>query len=154
MKCKFTFTLVEIILVMVLLSTILGLAAPSLSKFSSSTQLKDTAQQMVALSRYAQQLAISKSKTIDFWVDLENQSYGVKPTFEEVLTDDFEKKYELPSRQKFVFDLNETPQTTFYADGTYESNFETFNIEDAQGALVYFSWELTRPSLKISLEAE
>jgi len=154
MKCKFTFTLVEIVLVMVLLSTILGLAAPSLSKFSSSTQLKDTAHQMLAASRYAQQLSVSKSKKIDFWVDLENQSYGVKSTIEEDSTDVYDKKFELPNHQKLIFELDETPLTTFYADGTYESNFETFNIEDAQGALVYFSWESTRPSLKISWEDE
>ena len=54
------FTLLELILVMVILSTVLAMAAPSLSGFFGSRQTHDTAAQILALTQLARSQAISE----------------------------------------------------------------------------------------------
>jgi type II secretory pathway pseudopilin PulG len=51
--------LLELILVLVVLSTVLGLAGPKLRGFFASRQLPDTAGQLLALTQYARSQAIS-----------------------------------------------------------------------------------------------
>jgi prepilin-type N-terminal cleavage/methylation domain-containing protein len=54
------FTLLELILVMVILSTVLAMAAPSLRGFFASRQTHDTAAQILALTQLARSQAISE----------------------------------------------------------------------------------------------
>ncbi|MHC4430250.1 MAG: prepilin-type N-terminal cleavage/methylation domain-containing protein [Planctomycetota bacterium] len=54
------FTLLELIMVMVILSTVLAMAAPSLSGFFGSRQTHDTAAQILALAQLARSQAISE----------------------------------------------------------------------------------------------
>jgi prepilin-type N-terminal cleavage/methylation domain-containing protein len=54
------FTLLELILVMLILSTVLAMAAPSLRGFFGSRQAQDTAAQMLALTQFARSQAISE----------------------------------------------------------------------------------------------
>ena len=54
------FTLLELIMVMVILSTVLAMAAPSLSGFFGSRQTHDTAAQILALTQLARSQAISE----------------------------------------------------------------------------------------------
>jgi len=52
------FTLLELILVMIILCTVLAIAAPSLRGFFSSRKLNDIAEQMLIMTRYARLQAI------------------------------------------------------------------------------------------------
>ena len=54
------FTLLELIMVMVILSTVLAMAAPSLSGFFGSRQTHDAAAQILALTQLARSQAISE----------------------------------------------------------------------------------------------
>lgn len=54
------FTLLELIVVMLIISTVLALAAPSLRGFFGSRQLQDTAAQVLALTQFARSQAISE----------------------------------------------------------------------------------------------
>ena len=54
------FTLLELILVMVILSTVLAMAAPSLRGFFGSRKTHDEAAQLLALTQYARSQAISE----------------------------------------------------------------------------------------------
>ncbi|MGB9627185.1 MAG: pilus assembly FimT family protein [Thermodesulfobacteriota bacterium] len=56
------FTLIELIIVLVIVSLSLTLVAPSLSRFSKTTELKGTAQKIVAILRHARSEAIHKGK--------------------------------------------------------------------------------------------
>jgi len=54
------FTLLELILVMVILSTVLAMAAPSLQGFFGSRKTHDEAAQLLALTQFARSQAISE----------------------------------------------------------------------------------------------
>lgn len=53
-------TLLELILVMLILSTVLAMAAPSLRGFFASRRIDDTAAHILALTQYARSQAISE----------------------------------------------------------------------------------------------
>ena len=55
------FTLLELILVMIILCTVLAMAAPSLRGFFSSRRINDMAEQLAIHARYAKIQAISQS---------------------------------------------------------------------------------------------
>ena len=56
------FTLLELVLVMIILCTVLGMAAPSLRGFFSSRQINDAAEHLVAVARYARIQAVYQSR--------------------------------------------------------------------------------------------
>ena len=71
------FTLVELILVMALLTIVMAVAAPSLSKFFRSRDIETEAGRFVALTRYGQSQAVSLGKPMVLWVDPQEGSYGL-----------------------------------------------------------------------------
>ncbi|MCI0498153.1 MAG: prepilin-type N-terminal cleavage/methylation domain-containing protein [Planctomycetales bacterium] len=56
------FTLLELILVMILLCTVLAMAAPSLRGFFSSRKINDIAEQMLIMTRYARLQSICEGR--------------------------------------------------------------------------------------------
>lgn len=72
------FTLIELILVMGLLAVVMALAAPSLSKFFQGRKLESEAQRFVALTRYAQNRAVSDGVPMILWVDRTEGTYGLR----------------------------------------------------------------------------
>ena len=71
------FTLIEILFVVIMLSVIIGLAIPSLSKSSVDFKLSDESQNIVSLSIYARQRAISESRIYRINIDEEQNSYNL-----------------------------------------------------------------------------
>jgi len=84
------FTLLELILVMVILSTVLAMAAPSLSGFFGSRQTHDTAAQILALTQLARSQAISEGVVYRLNFDTTERKYWLTAqqagTFEELET--------------------------------------------------------------------
>ena len=82
------FTLLELILVMVILSTVLAMAAPSLSGFFGSRQTHDTAAQILALTQLARSQAISEGIVYRLNFDTTERTYWLTAqqagTFEEL----------------------------------------------------------------------
>ena len=72
------FTLIELILVMALLSIVLAVASPSLSRFFRGRGLDAEAHRFLALTRYGQSRAVSEGIPMVLWVDPENRTYGLE----------------------------------------------------------------------------
>jgi type II secretion system protein H len=71
------FTLIELILVMALLAIILGISAPSLSRFFRSRSLDSEAKRFMALTRHAQSRAVSEGVPMVLWLETEQRIYGL-----------------------------------------------------------------------------
>ncbi len=69
------FTLLELILVMLILSTVLALAGPSLRGFFASRKTQDAAAQILALTQWARSRAISDGDTVRLNFDERENSY-------------------------------------------------------------------------------
>ena len=84
------FTLLELIMVMVILSTVLAMAAPSLSGFFGSRQTHDTATQILVLTQLARSQAISEGIVYRLNFDTTERKYWLTAqqagTFEELET--------------------------------------------------------------------
>lgn len=69
------FTLLELILVMVILSTVLAMAAPSLRGFFASRQTQDAAAQILALTQLARSKAVCEGTSYRLNFDAEEGTY-------------------------------------------------------------------------------
>ena len=102
------FTLLELILVMVILSTVLAMAAPSLRGFFASRQTHDTATQILALTQFARSQAISEGIVYRLNFDTRERTYWLTAreagVFEELGTE-FGRVFTLP--KDIVMELEE-----------------------------------------------
>jgi len=93
------FTLLELILVMVILSTVLAMAAPSLRGFFTSRQTQDAAAQLLALTQLARSQAICEGTGFRLNLDAGQGQYWLtswqRGTFEK-LTTEFGRVFTLP----------------------------------------------------------
>jgi len=69
------FTLLELVLVMVVICTVLAMAAPSLRGFFASRQTDDAAARIVALTRLARSLAVTEGRVYRLNLDCEAGTY-------------------------------------------------------------------------------
>jgi type II secretion system protein H len=78
------FTLIELILVMALLTIVISLTAPKLSRFFHGRTLDSEARRLLALTRSGQSRAVSEGLPIDLWVDAEQGTFGLEaePSYE------------------------------------------------------------------------
>jgi Tfp pilus assembly protein FimT len=78
------FTLIELILVMALLTIVISLTAPSLSRFFRGRTLDSEARRLLALTRSGQSRAVSEGLPMDLWVDATSGTFGLEeePSFD------------------------------------------------------------------------
>ena len=78
------FTLIELILVMALLTVVISLTAPKLSRFFHGRTLDSEARRLLALTRSGQSRAVSEGTPMDLWVDTQQGSFGLEaePSFD------------------------------------------------------------------------
>src|ERR1035441_5709884 len=78
------FTLIELILVMALLTIVISLTAPKLSRFFHGRTLDSEARRLLALTRSGQSRAVSEGVPMDLWVDAELGKFGLEaePSYE------------------------------------------------------------------------
>jgi Tfp pilus assembly protein FimT len=69
----------ELIIVMAILTVLLALAAPSLSSSLRAHNLEQAGAQLLALTEYGRDEAISQSVPMDVWLNPANGQYGVNP---------------------------------------------------------------------------
>ena len=94
------FTLLELILVMVILSTVLAMAAPSLRGFFGSRKTHDTATQILSLTQFARSQAISERIIYRLNFDTRERTYWLtaqKSGIFEMLDNEFGQIFTLPS---------------------------------------------------------
>jgi type II secretion system protein H len=72
------FTLIELILVMALLTIVISLTAPKLSRFFHGRTLDSEARRLLALTRSGQSRAVSEGMPMDLWVDTEQGTFGLE----------------------------------------------------------------------------
>ena len=72
------FTLIELILVMALLTIVISLTAPKLSRFFHGRTLDSEARRLLALTRSGQSRAVSEGVPMDLWVDTEQGTFGLE----------------------------------------------------------------------------
>jgi len=65
-------------MVMVVLTAIMTVVAPSLNKFFRGTIINDEARRILGVTHLARQEAISSGMPMQVWFDLENQWFGVR----------------------------------------------------------------------------
>jgi type II secretion system protein H len=71
------FTLIELVLVMALLAIVLGISAPSLSRFFKTRSLDSEARRFMALTRAAQSRAVSEGVPMLLWFNTKQRTYGL-----------------------------------------------------------------------------
>ena len=128
-------TLLELVLVMVVISTAMALAAPSLRGFWRNADSRDAAQQFVSVARYAQTKAASGSVTLRLNIDSGGREYwlSVREGVDFVeLRNDFGRRFAipregrielLPVRSPFTGAVSEVQGRTyldFFPDGRTE----------------------------------
>lgn len=121
------FTLVELVLVMVLLSAIAAIVAPSLSRFVRGRSLTEESRRFLALTRYARSEAASLGVPMELWLSPEEGKYGVQPApgFESDKKDPLE--FQLADGLKFdlgddALDDRGRALIRFAADGDIEAD--------------------------------
>ena len=72
------FTLIELILVMALLTIVISLTAPKLSRFFHNRTLDSEARRLLALTRSGQSRAVSEGIPMDLWVDTQQGAFGLQ----------------------------------------------------------------------------
>jgi prepilin-type N-terminal cleavage/methylation domain-containing protein len=72
------FTLIELILVMALLTVVISLTAPRLSRFFRGRTLDSEARRLLALTRSGQSRAVSEGIPIDLWVNVADGQVGLE----------------------------------------------------------------------------
>lgn len=133
------FTLLELILVMVILSTVLAMASPSLRGFFSSRKIHDAAGNILSLMRYARTQAISEGRTYRLNFDSDKGVYWLTSNAEgafEELYNEFGREFLLPDDTTVEVekenDENDTEiYISFYPQGMLESG--TITLTDRSG---------------------
>src|SRR5436190_290627 len=91
------FTLLELVIVMLVVTTILALAAPQMRGFLAGTRSRDAATQLVALAGYAKARSASEARVYRLNVGTDSYSLSVEDgqAFRPVATD-FGKEFSIP----------------------------------------------------------
>jgi prepilin-type N-terminal cleavage/methylation domain-containing protein len=77
-QARRAFTLIELILVMALLTIVISLTAPRLSRFFHGRTLDSEARRLLALTRSGQSRAVSEGMPMDLWVDTGQGTFGLE----------------------------------------------------------------------------
>lgn len=120
-------TLIELILVMMVLTTVLGLYGPKLSRFFSGRTLQEEGRRMIALTQYGRSQAISTSVPMELWIDAETREYGLSPVSGYGLEEEVPVEFTLA--EDLVFQLEEGTENTdtgtsilFMPDGSIDAD--------------------------------
>jgi len=155
------FTLLELIAVLVLISTVLAIAAPSLRGFVHGRQTADTAARMLALTRLARSRAICRGAIHRLNIDQESGEYWltvqVGGAFVEMETDDG-RRYELPLGVSVTADEAEVESedsvwhVQFYPDGRCDP--ATLELSGSEGDVLYVTCPSPSERFRVVLTEE
>ncbi len=136
------FTLLELILVMVIISTLLAVASPSLQGFFSSRRTDDAASNMLSLIKLARSLSISEGRIYRFNIDSDESLYWLtaaeKGVYEKLNTE-FGRSFLLPDDTTVTLDKQTDGKSIeqyieFYPEGKAEPG--TIKLTDMRGNTV------------------
>lgn len=113
------FTLLELVLVMMIMCTVLALAAPSLRGFFASHQTQDAAACIVALAGFARSQAIAEGCVYRFNFDGDEGTYWLTVQREggfEPLKTEFGRTFHLPEGTQLDFEARGGSRESTYVD--------------------------------------
>ena len=122
------FTLLELVLVMVIITTTLGIAAPSLQGFFASRRTQDTVSQIITMTRHARSQAIIEGRIYRLNLDADEGSYQLT----------------VMDQGAFRELFNEFGRTFLIPDGT-EIELEKENEDESQEYIDFFQNGSTEP---------
>jgi type II secretion system protein H len=135
------FTLLELIVVLVLISTVLAIAAPSLRGFAHGRQTADAAARILSLTHLARSRAISRGCVHRLNVDAQMGTYWLSMqqggAFVEI-EDDFGREFRLPGGVSVKVDSpsadEPVPYVEFHPDGRCEA--ATIQLTGGRGEIL------------------
>lgn len=147
-------TLLELILVMVILSTVLGMAAPSLRGFFTSRRGDDAAAQILALTQFARSQAISEGIIYRLHFDVQDRTCWLtaqKSGTYERLNTSFGKAYTIPKDLALELeDVQKEDRDTFLVFTPYGTvTAATIRLIDRRGRALEVSCPTVTESFSI-----
>lgn len=143
------FTLIELIAVMALLTTVMAVVAPSLSRFMRGRALEEEGRRFLALTQYARSEAASRGVVLRLWVSPEEGAYGLAPETRAESEDVRALEYRLADRLRFElpedvelveYEAGNRLEVTFWPDGGLDEGAEDEAVrivdEDGRGLAV------------------
>jgi len=141
------FSLIEVIVVLLITSLAIALVAPSLSRFSSTVELKAAAKKVSTILRYYRSEAINQGKVYQIFFDSDLNEVSVQPVVSSEEKEESEKKeevikktYSLPKgihikdveveSTQYPSDL---PTIEFYSNGGSNGGTITLDSQGRQG---------------------
>jgi Tfp pilus assembly protein FimT len=142
-RARAGFTLIELVLVMAILIVVLSISGASLTSFFKGRSLEAEGKRFLALTRYAQNRAISEGLPTTVWIDPKEKKYGVEtaPGFAEVDDDAEEFTLGRDLEIEVGWSVSAAPRRsgnevvlTFSPDGFFsETNPEQIAIKEPKG---------------------
>ncbi|MDA7510226.1 prepilin-type N-terminal cleavage/methylation domain-containing protein [bacterium] len=138
-KGRQAFTLIELIVVLGLIATILGVAAPSLSRFFAGRALKEETRRLLALTQYGSNQAINEGVPMILWIEEKEGEYGLRPdsgyptnrynTFHYHLHDNLQ--FDIENNELNSLNTTTTPSISFLPDGSIsETSLYSVKLKD------------------------
>lgn len=136
------FTLLELIMVMVIISTLLAIASPSLKGFFSSRRIHDAASNILSLLKLARSQAITEGRSYRLNLDVEKGSYWLTAVeggvFNELKTE-FGSTFILPDDTSIEFEKENSDDSVekyiqFYPEGRAQPGL--IKLTDRHGDVV------------------
>jgi len=136
------FTLLELILVMVIISTLLAIASPSLKGFFASRRTHDAASNILSLIKLARSQAITEGRVYRLNLDIEQRSYWLTAVEEGIFSElktDFGRIFILPDDTVIELEKEYNNELTekyiqFYPEGWAQPGL--IRLKDRRGDVV------------------
>ena len=130
------FTLLELVLVMVIICTLLGITAPSLKGFFAGRRTVDAAAQIVALANFARSQSVAEGRVYRLNIDMETGDYWLTAEDGGVfceLGSEFGRIFCLPEGTSFSFDTPSEKAEYFQFHPTGRSETAIIRLIDRKG---------------------
>jgi len=138
------FTLLELIMVMLIVCTVLAMAAPSLRGFFASRRTADAVEQIVALTMYAQSKAVTDGRVYRLNLDLDAGTYWLTAQADggfQGLGSEFGRTFSFPQETRAGWedssDASVNGYIQFYPSGRVDPC--TIQVENPQGRIFRIS---------------
>ena len=147
MRCK-GFSLLELIVVLLILGLSIALVTPSLSRFSSTVELKGAAKKVSAILRYYRSEAVNRGKVYHVLFDSDLNEVRIQPVVLEEEQGEGEKREDNSSPQIYTIPKgvhlqevkvestqypSDLPTIEFYANGGSNGGTITLDSQGRQG---------------------
>ena len=147
MKNK-AFSLIEVIVVLLIIGLTIALVTPSLSRFSSTVELKASAKKVSAILRYYRSEAINQGKVYQIFFDSDLNEVRVQPMASGEEKGESEKKEENITQKTYALPKgvrikevkvestqypSDLPTIEFYSNGGSNGGAITLDSQDRQG---------------------